>query len=134
MASFVRQLNMYDFHKVMNVEAGGLKGEREEVEFAHPYFERAQEHLLDQIKRKVSLAGRGQLVPAGQSDKAKEVLTEVSSLKGRQEDLDGKLEYMRNENSELWKEVENLREKHTRQQRIVNKGHFKHINFHDFHM
>ena len=25
MASFVRQLNMYDFHKVMNVDAGGLK-------------------------------------------------------------------------------------------------------------
>ena len=60
-------------------------------------------------------------MPAGQSDKAKEVLTEVSSLKGRQEDLDGKLEYMRNENSELWKEVENLRQKHERQQRIVNK-------------
>ena len=106
------------------MDSGGLKGENDESEFSHPYFMRGQEHLLDQIKRKVSLAGRGQLVPAGQSDKAKEVLTEVSSLKGRQEDLDGKLEYMRNENSELWKEVENLREKHTRQQRIVNKGHF----------
>ena len=59
MASFVRQLNMYDFHKVMNVEAGGLRGERDEVEFAHPYFERGQDHLLEQIKRKVSLATRG---------------------------------------------------------------------------
>merc|ERR1712154_259768 len=28
---------------------------------------------------------------------------------------------MRQENSELWKEVENLRDKHSRQQRIVNK-------------
>ena len=65
MASFVRQLNMYDFHKVMNVEAGGLRGERDEVEFAHPYFERGQDHLLEQIKRKVSLStrGGGQLVP-----------------------------------------------------------------------
>ena len=65
MASFVRQLNMYDFHKVMNVEAGGLRGERDEVEFAHPFFERGQDHLLDQIKRKVSLStrGGGQLVP-----------------------------------------------------------------------
>ena len=25
MASFVRQLNMYGFHKVMSVESGGLK-------------------------------------------------------------------------------------------------------------
>jgi len=65
MASFVRQLNMYDFHKVMNVEAGGLRGEKDEVEFAHPFFERSQHHLLEQIKRKVSLTNRGagQVVP-----------------------------------------------------------------------
>ena len=121
MASFVRQLNMYDFHKVMNVEAGGLRGERDEVEFAHPYFERGQDHLLEQIKRKVSLNTRGgQLVPVN-TEKVTEVLSEVGMLKNRQEDLDEKLTYMRNENSELWKEVENLRQKHERQQRIVNK-------------
>ena len=113
---------MYDFHKVMNVEAGGLRGERDEVEFAHPYFERGQEHLLDQIKRKVSLNTRGsnQIVPVN-TEKVTEVLSDVSILKNRQEDLDEKLQYMRNENSELWKEVENLRTKHERQQRIVNK-------------
>ena len=121
MASFVRQLNMYDFHKVMNVEVGGLKAEREEVEFAHPYFERGQEHLLEQIKRKVSLATRNtQIVPVN-TEKVSEVFTEVGMLKNRQEDLDEKLQYMRHENSELWKEVENLRDKHSRQQRIVNK-------------
>ena len=121
MASFVRQLNMYDFHKVMNVEAGGLRGERDEVEFAHPYFERGQDHLLEQIKRKVSLNTRsGQLVPVN-TEKVTEVLSEVGMLKNRQEDLDEKLQYMRNENGELWKEVENLRQKHERQQRIVNK-------------
>jgi len=124
MASFVRQLNMYDFHKVMNVEAGGLRGERDEVEFAHPYFERGQDHLLEQIKRKVSLTTRGvnqnQLVPVN-TEKVTEVLSEVSILKNRQEDLDEKLQHMRNENSQLWNEVENLRQKHERQQRIVNK-------------
>ena len=36
-----------------------FKGEREEVEFAHPYFIRGQEHLLEQIKRKISVATRG---------------------------------------------------------------------------
>ena len=122
MASFVRQLNMYDFHKVMNVEVGGLKAEREEVEFAHPFFERGQEHLLEQIKRKVSLATRGlnQIVPVN-TEKVSEVFTEVGHIKHRQEDLDEKLQFMRQENSELWKEVENLRDKHSRQQRIVNK-------------
>ena len=50
-----------------------------------------------------------------------QVLSEVSILKNRQEDLDEKLQHMRNENSQLWNEVENLRQKHERQQRIVNK-------------
>jgi len=109
---------------VMNVEAGGLRGERDEVEFAHPFFERAQDHLLEQIKRKVSLTTRGvnqnQLVPFN-NEKVTEVLSEVSMLKNRQEDLNEKLHHMSNENSELWKEVKDLRQKFSGQQRIVNK-------------
>jgi len=124
MASFVRQLNMYDFHKVMNVDAGGLKGERDEVEFAHPHFIRGQEHLLEHIKRKLSVATRGsgqQCLPSVENEKVNEVLSEVGLLKTRQEDLDGKLSMMRNENSELWQEVGDLRQKHFKQQRVVNK-------------
>jgi len=74
MASFVRQLNMYGFHKVMSVESGGLKGDKDEIEFAHPYFIRGQDHLLDQIKRKVSVNTRGsgisqQFIPSIKSEK-----------------------------------------------------------------
>ena len=36
-----------------------------------------------------------------------EVLTEVSLIKDRQEDIDGKLDTMKNENEALWREVEN---------------------------
>merc|ERR1719153_231263 len=50
-----------------------------------------------------------------------EVLTEVSLIKDRQEDLDGKLDTMKNENEALWREVLSLRQKHTQQQKIVNK-------------
>ena len=53
--------------------------------------------------------------------KVNEVLSEVGILKGRQEDLNGKLAVMRNENAELWQEVENLRQKHSKQERVVNK-------------
>ena len=53
--------------------------------------------------------------------KVSEVLSEVGLLKGRQEDLNGKLAMMRNENAELWGEVENLRQKHSKQERVVNK-------------
>jgi hypothetical protein len=47
-----------------------MQGEKEEIEFAHPYFLRGQEHLLDQIKRKVSMAARpAHFMPNIKSDK-----------------------------------------------------------------
>jgi len=121
MASFIRQLNMYDFHKVMNAEAGGLKGDNDEIEFAHPLFQRGQEHLLEQIKRKVSVATRGATGSSIKTEKVTEVLSEVGMLKGRQAELNGKLSVMRSENAQLWGEVQNLRQRHAKQERIVNK-------------
>ena len=56
MASFVRQLNMYGFHKVVSVDSGGLKLDKDEMEFAHPYFLRGHEYLLDHIKRKIPIS------------------------------------------------------------------------------
>ncbi len=77
MASFVRQLNMYGFHKVVGVDSGGLKSEKqEEMEFAHPCFLRGMEHLLEKIKRKVaSQAKSAQFAPAMKSEKVNEVIT-----------------------------------------------------------
>ncbi|NWI67260.1 HSF2 protein, partial [Todus mexicanus] len=55
MASFVRQLNMYGFRKVVHVDSGFVKLERDgPVEFQHPYFKQGREDLLEHIKRKVS--------------------------------------------------------------------------------
>ena len=82
MASFVRQLNMCKyseyvsvefcilifsvltkltcllsaldgFHKVVSVEHGGLRVEKDEMEFAHPFFLQGNEGSLELIKRKV---------------------------------------------------------------------------------
>ena len=106
-----------------------LQGEREEVEFAHSYFLRGQEHLLGEIKRKVNVGGNGKsaggidskFVPSIKSEKVTEVLSEVGALKERQEDIDNKLENMKSENEALWGEVHSLRLKHNQQQKIVNK-------------
>jgi hypothetical protein len=47
-----------------------MQGDKEEIEFAHPYFLRGQEHLLDQIKRKVSMGTRpAHFMPNIKSDK-----------------------------------------------------------------
>ena len=51
-ASFIRQLNMYGFRKISNIEHGSLRNERDDIEFAHPYFLRGQESLLESIKRR----------------------------------------------------------------------------------
>uniref|UniRef100_A0A667I0C0 HSF-type DNA-binding domain-containing protein n=1 Tax=Lynx canadensis TaxID=61383 RepID=A0A667I0C0_LYNCA len=55
MASFVRQLNMYGFCKVLHIGSGIVKQERDgPVEFQHSYFKQGQDDLLENTKSKVS--------------------------------------------------------------------------------
>ncbi|XP_038654626.1 heat shock factor protein 1 isoform X7 [Scyliorhinus canicula] len=123
MASFVRQLNMYGFRKVVNIEQGGLvKPEKDDTEFQHVYFIRGQEHLLENIKRKVT--SMSTVKPEEikvRSDDVSKILTDVQIMKGKQENLDSKLHNMKHENEALWREVASLRQKHTQQQKVVNK-------------
>lgn len=49
------------------------------------------------------------------------VLTEVRNMRGRQESLDTKLGAIKHENEALWREIAMLRQKHLKQQQIVNK-------------
>ncbi|KAJ1558726.1 stress-responsive transcription factor hsf1, partial [Cladochytrium tenue] len=53
-SSFVRQLNMYGFHKVPHLQAGSLMAEAEPElwEFANPHFQRNQPGLLSLVTRK----------------------------------------------------------------------------------
>ncbi|KAG2199505.1 hypothetical protein INT47_009959 [Mucor saturninus] len=57
-SSFVRQLNMYGFHKI-NKSHRGHKGEskNELWEFSHPNFQRGRPELLGNIKRKAMESG-----------------------------------------------------------------------------
>ncbi|XP_030732014.1 heat shock factor protein 1 isoform X4 [Globicephala melas] len=134
MASFVRQLNMYGFRKVVHIEQGGLvKPERDDTEFQHPCFLRGQEQLLENIKRKVTsaisvTAPLGTQVSTLRSEDIKihqdsvtKLLTDVQLMKGKQESMDSKLLAMKHENEALWREVASLRQKHAQQQKVVNK-------------
>uniref|UniRef100_A0A8C6XY52 Heat shock transcription factor 1 n=1 Tax=Naja naja TaxID=35670 RepID=A0A8C6XY52_NAJNA len=123
MASFVRQLNMYGFRKVVHIEQGGLvKPEKDDTEFQHPHFLRGQEHLLENIKRKVTNVSsiKNEDVKVRQDSMTK-LLTDVQLMKGKQESMDSKLIAMKHENEALWREVVTLRQKHTQQQKVVNK-------------
>nr|XP_032830358.1 heat shock factor protein 1 isoform X2 [Petromyzon marinus] len=120
MASFVRQLNMYGFRKVVNIEQGGLlKPEKDETEFQHPYFIRGQENLLEHIKRKVS-AVKPEDMRVQQGDMGR-IISDVQQIRGRQENMDNRLNTMKMENEALWREVASLRQKHAQQQKVVNK-------------
>ena len=110
------------------------------------YFCRGQEYLLDQIKRKSSSSKSQAATNTNYQQKSfiscgvkqepvyitkidnpdreelvTEFLTEMGTMKERQEDLDNKMESMRSENEALWGEVLGLRQKHHQQQKIVNK-------------
>ncbi|XP_028710183.1 heat shock factor protein 4 isoform X2 [Peromyscus leucopus] len=99
MASFVRQLNMYGFRKVVSIEQGGLlRPERDHVEFQHPSFVRGREQLLERVRRKV---------PALRGDDSR----------WRPEDLGRLL----GENEILWREVVTLRQSHSQQHRVIGK-------------
>jgi len=51
-SSFVRQLNMYGFHKVNKNTPSSKNSENQVWEFFHPKFIRGKPHLIEEIKRK----------------------------------------------------------------------------------
>ncbi|KAI3359027.1 hypothetical protein L3Q82_015426 [Scortum barcoo] len=172
MASFIRQLNMYGFRKVVHIEQGGLvKPEKDDTEFQHPFFIRGQEHLLENIKRKVTnVSSVRQEEVKMSAEEVNKILNDVQVMKGKQETIDSRIVAMRQagevpeeisanqpisclmtnrrrshgaailrrksnfsmvidcepnlsprENEALWREVASLRQKHTQQQKVVNK-------------
>ena len=58
-ASFVRQLNMYGFHRSTDPRPKAVEPGMQMVEhFTHDFFRRGQEHLISNITRKTSSSGR----------------------------------------------------------------------------
>ncbi|XP_030202467.1 heat shock factor protein 1 isoform X1 [Gadus morhua] len=123
MASFIRQLNMYGFRKVVHMEHGGLlKPEKEDTEFQHPFFSRGQQQLLDHIKRKVPPVSSGKQEEGKvYPEEVSKILNDMQLMKGKQENIDSKITTMKHENEALWREVATLRQKHAQQQKVVNK-------------
>ncbi|KAJ2338623.1 Flocculation suppression protein, partial [Coemansia sp. RSA 2671] len=50
--SFVRQLNMYGFHKINDLAYGGIYGDTQLWMFKHPHFQRGELGQLQRIKRR----------------------------------------------------------------------------------
>ncbi|KAG1738990.1 HSF-type DNA-binding-domain-containing protein [Suillus lakei] len=91
-SSFVRQLNMYGFHKINRTPRAQRTSTTSQTwEFSHPKFLRARPDLLDAIKRKA-------LEPDPRERGRVELPGEVARL----------LNDMRDENKALWREISRL--------------------------
>lgn len=152
MASFIRQLNMCKlsylfinlieiidfylsldgFHKITSIDNGGLKFDRDEMEFSHPCFQKDHPFLLEHIKRKIAnpkqpavaaavVPSIDEKTPTIKPELVNKVMNEVKVMRTRQETLDNRFSAMKKENEALWREVAILRQKHAKQQQIVNK-------------
>ncbi|XP_040178850.1 heat shock factor protein 3-like isoform X2 [Rana temporaria] len=121
LSSFIRQLNMYGFRKLMSLESGLVRLERASaIEFQHPFFKKGRAELLEHIKRKISSSLKSEDTHLSQEDLQK-VVAELQELKDGQNNMDAKFENMRRENEMLWKEVSSLRRKHNQQQKLLTK-------------
>jgi len=120
-SSFVRQLNMYDFHK--------SKQDNKENEFKHKLFKRGHKHLLADIKRKGSenhqfpeeqVTGPVRTAEINKVKKNTNILNEeLYSVKNQQGELEklSKVIYSQNsqllnENKLLWEELNKNKEKY----------------------
>lgn len=123
MASFIRQLNMYGFHKITSIDNGGLRFDKDEMEFTHPCFQKDHPYLLEHIKRKIATSKQQPQDDKGglKVEAMNRVLSEMKQMRGRQESLDTRFSSMKQENEALWREIAILRQKHLKQQQIVNK-------------
>lgn len=109
------------FHKITSIDNGGLKFDRDEMEFTHPCFKRNCPYLLEHIKRKIASTKSVDEKSALKPEAVTKVLQDVKAMRGRQDSLDSRFSVMKQENEALWREIASLRQKHAKQQQIVNK-------------
>lgn len=109
------------FHKITSIDNGGLRFDRDEIEFSHPCFKRNYPYLLDHIKRKISNTKTVDDKSVLKQETVSKVLSDVKAMRGRQDNLDSRFSVMKQENEALWREIASLRQKHAKQQQIVNK-------------
>ncbi len=115
--SLVRQLNMYDFHKVFSIRGG--RGDQV-WEFVHPCVQRGEHSKLLLVKRKPegnSLAKRKEMI----SKEVSNVMSSMRAMQSQHEAIASKFNEMKRENQALYQEITMLRHSHQVQEEKVGK-------------
>ncbi|GAA5809741.1 hypothetical protein MFLAVUS_003154 [Mucor flavus] len=122
-ASFVRQLNMYDFHKIPHIQQGVLitvdNTENELWEFSHTNFKKDRPDLLVSIARKRN-KDRNNAIDMETMDLGS-VVKEISIVKNHQTNISEELNNLKRDNQKLLKESLAARAHHSRQQETIAK-------------
>ncbi|RLV94495.1 Heat shock transcription factor [Spathaspora sp. JA1] len=128
-ASFVRQLNMYGWHKVQDINNGTLnqnvskeKGGIEETwKFENPNFIRHREDLLEKIVRNKGGEEGGSGGPMNEDVSLALILKEMESIKMNQYAITEDLRRVRKDNKTLWSETYLTRERSQTQARTLDR-------------
>ncbi|KAG0001244.1 stress-responsive transcription factor hsf1 [Modicella reniformis] len=120
-SSFVRQLNMYGFHKVPHLQQGVLMpdSDSEQWEFSNQHFQRNQPDLLYLVSRKKASSGNEDK-DALTMDLG-HILQEVTAIKRHQVAISTDLKNIERDHQSLWQEANAARERHQRQQDTIDK-------------
>lgn len=120
-ASFVRQLNMYGWHKLQDVTSGLLRtlAGDEMLQFENPNFKRDREDLIDNIVR--NRTGAHEDESSEEVVDLNVVLNELSQLQSQQKATSEELQRLRRDNEVLWKENYVMRERHHKQQETLDR-------------
>ncbi|KAL1497178.1 hypothetical protein ABEB36_008178 [Hypothenemus hampei] len=123
LSSFVRQLNLYDFHKTQPLE-------KEDFQFSNAFFLKDLPQLLPLIKRKSPGPSRQKVTgnnnkkapePELQNNVVQELLNNIQDIKDTSESISTDMSKLKQENAALWNEVNSLRCKYSKQTKIINK-------------
>ena len=125
---------------MLNIEQGGLKVERDDMEFQHHFFIQGQPELLPHIKRKVTQPGTSSnnaqsatsnqvalmqqdalIERANMEEKVDNLEMSLKVLQATQDVVNEQLVQIKRENGTLWHELSVQRQKHLKQQQITHK-------------
>jgi len=136
--SFVRQLNMYGWHKVQDLSAGTMQSNEEHWQFANPNFIQGQPQLLKDIvrnkghrpsARQAQNQGRQAVANSSNSEPAnaenqsglQAILKELEQIRSRQHTIGEDLGRMRKDNELLWNEYYQTRERYDKHSQVLGR-------------
>jgi osomolarity two-component system response regulator SKN7 len=124
-ASFVRQLNKYDFHKVKSDDS--KKYGAQAWEFSHSHFIRGQPELLSQIKRKTGTRIEkkvlsntdSSLSPVRNSSEVSLLKTQVKYLEGVQSEMSSHLKTLTLQYQQVLQKMSDFRHTISTQEQVL---------------